>query len=503
MTGSSPVDLSELHRQSPLAAIFLILRTIRSIGIIQIVIGIGFLLSQSPSVLILVVVALVIGVIAIGIGLLSWWRYTFSINGGELHVTRGILSQDKLTVPLDRVQSVSIEQKFLHRIVSLVQVSLDTAGTSAAEFTIDAVSEDVALALQRSAADFRPQGADSSEAVDGLVAAPEGQVGSFRSPLPTPDRVVIQHEPGRIIKMALTQMPLSGLAVLAPLVAFGDDLVDVIPFDLPEIEFEPGAWLFWAVPAAILAVVVSSIILNLISTLLRDWNLTLTRTDAGIRRDAGLLSRTSVASSIPRVQSIETSQGMLQRFVGLQNVTLHNIGDADVKVPGCEAEQIELVREVALDDGDGVEVLDRYVSSTEVFKAVRNTSIVMVLLGIGLFFAISWWSLLFLLPIPFTWLRMRRTVRLRRWAIDADAIADHREFLGWNRHEVLLRKANSVSVSQSLFERKRGLATVNVKLAGGLLAGGSFSVGMIPLEQATAVRDRVLYVVETDKRAYM
>jgi len=500
---NGPVDLSEPHRQSPLAVLFLILRALRAIGIIQIVIGVGFLFSQSPSILIVLVIALVVAAIAVAIGLLSWWRYTFSISGGELHVTKGILSQDKLTVPLDRVQSVSIEQKFLHRLVKLVQVSLDTAGTSAAEFTIDAVSEDVALSLQRAAADFRPQTSGTANVADEVAAVLDGETGSAIPSMPTPDRVIIQHDPGRIIKHALTQMPFSGLAVLAPLVAFGDDLVDIIPFDLPSIDFEAGAWLFWFVPLAIAAVVVVSIILNLISTLLRDWNLTLTRTDAGIRRDAGLLSRTSVASSIPRVQSIESSQGVLQRWVGLQNITLHNIGDADVKIPGCDAEQVELVRGVALDDGDGVEVLDRYVSSLQVFKEVRNTSIAMVLLGIGLFFAVGWWALFCLVPIPLTWLSTRRSTRLRRWAIDADAVADHHEFVGWNRHEVLLRKANSVSVNQSLFERKRGLATVDVKLAGGLLAGGSFSVGMIPIEQAQAVRDRVLHVVETDTRAYM
>ena len=255
-------------------------------------------------------------------------------------------------------------------------------------------------------------------------------------------------------------------------------------------------------PVALLAVVAISVVLNLIRTLLSDWNLTITRTDAGLRRDAGLLSKTSVASSLPRVQSFETSQGVLQRMIGLHHVTLHNIGDADVQVPGCDSDQIVLLRELALSDGDGVDVLEERVSSQQVFKETRNICVVMVLLGAGLFVLIGWWSLLVLLPIPLTWVSTRRQVRLRRWGVDADAVADHREFLGWKRQEILLRKANGVSVRQSLFERKRGLATVQVQLAGGLL-GSSFSIGMIPLEEAQAVRDRILHVVETDKRVFM
>ena len=72
----------------------------------------------------------------------------------------------------------------------------------------------------------------------------------------------------------------------------------------------------------------------------------------------------------------------------------------------------------------------------------------------------------------------------------------------WDRKEILLRKVNGVVVRQSLFERKRGLASIQLQLAGGIGAG-SLTIGMIPLEQAEAVRDRVLYVVETDKRAYI
>ena len=61
-----------------------------------------------------------------------------------------------------------------------------------------------------------------------------------------------------------------------------------------------------------------------------------------------------------------------------------------------------------------------------------------------------------------------------------------------------MRKTNSVTVRQSLFERKRDLATVSLKLA-----NGEVTIGMIPLEQARSVRDRAIYVAETDERAFM
>ena len=110
-----------------------------------------------------------------------------------------------------------------------------------------------------------------------------------------------------------------------------------------------------------------------------------------------------------------------------------------------------------------------------------------------LFFPIGGWALLVLSGVPITYFLSRRSVRRRRWGIDGDSVVLHDELFGWNRHEALLRKANGVSISQSYFERSRGLATIQFRLAGGILTG-SISIGMIPLEEAQAVRDLVLYL---------
>ncbi len=503
-TPSSNVSLAEPQRQSLLAILFLLLRTVRSIGIVQIVIGAGFLLSQSPSVLVLALGVLVVAAIFLGISALSWWRYTFQVEAGELRVKKGVLSQQALSVPLDRVQSVSIEQKFLHRMVGLVQVSLDTAGSSAAEFTIDAVDRDVAVALQAAAADHK---ANSQSLTAPVVPAQDGMAPPVASTpvAPVEERIVVQHSPKRLAKIAFTHAPFSGFAVLAPLFAFGDEIFERLPFDInfDGIDFDVGAWLIWFIPLALVAVLLASLLLNIVQTVLRDWNLRVTRTASGLRRDAGLLSTTSVASSLPRVQRIETAQGLFERWVGLQELTLHNIGDADMFVPGCTAAEAEDLRQLGLDGAEGVSSLDRRISPLAVFKATRNMSVVATALAIGVYFVLSWWSLLFLLLIPLVWLQSRRSTRLYRWGIGEDAIADRAEFIGWRRNESLLRKVNSVQVRQSLFERKRDLATVTIEFAGGTLSGGQIAIGMIPIAEAQAVRDRILYVAETDTRAFM
>ena len=115
---------------------------------------------------------------------------------------------------------------------------------------------------------------------------------------------------------------------------------------------------------------------------------------------------------------------------------------------------------------------------------------------------VGFWAFFALVPIPVVWWGSSRSVRLRRWGIDGDSIAIRNELLEWRTHEALLHKANGVAIRQSYFERSRGLATVDVRLAGGILSG-SISIGMIPYEEATAVRDHVLFIVETNRRVFM
>jgi len=487
------VSLHEPQRQSVMAIFFLALRTVRQVGLVQIAIALGFLLSRSPSIALLLVVIPLVGLALFGVAALRWWRYTFCIVDDELHVRRGVVALQTLSVPLDRVQSVSLEQKLIHRPFGLVQVSLETAGTDVAEFTIDAVERRVADALQRAAADHQRKPlarTDTAQFSNGQEQPP---------PPARPDRVILRHRPGRIAAIALTQMPLTGFAVVAPLIAVADDLGDLVPFGLPSLDDSAiGAWLVWAIPLALLAVVLVSVVLNLVRVILVDWNLTVTSTASGLRRDAGLLSTTSIASSIPRVQRIATKQGVLERLIGLHTVVLHTIGAGNFVIPGCDNNQMEEIRSLALEGSPGISSPSRTVSKQVVFKEVRNTSIVATVVVLALAAPLGWWAPLVFTIIPVVWLTVRRGARLRRWDLSHDAAANRHELLGWSKEDLLLRKVNGTRVSQTLFERKRGLATVTLKTA-----DGSMSIGMITLIEAQAVRDRALYTAETERRSWM
>ena len=80
---------------------------------------------------------------------------------------------------------------------------------------------------------------------------------------------------------------------------------------------------------------------------------------------------------------------------------------------------------------------------------------------------------------------------------DDDGLASRSGFLGRKVDAFLFRKAQSVDVTQSPLQTRKGLATLNVRLACGQIA-----VPYIDLGVASRLRDYMLYRVESSRRRW-
>ncbi|MEJ7799867.1 MAG: PH domain-containing protein [Ilumatobacter sp.] len=478
-------------RQSPVALVFIAWRFIRRVGLINLGAALLFTLTGGFSFgLWFVAIVLTTGILVYS--LLSWWRNTFVVVRDELVVTRGVMSVERLVIPLDRVQSVSIDQKLLHRIVGLVSASIDTAGSNDTEFEIAAIDVATAEALRRVASGsrvVRPTAAEPGPTVAGTITIPE------------PDLVLLHRSPRELALAGATTMPWAGLAVLAPLIAFGDE-IDVLGRLGGSAERVVERWtgdvsigrMIVVVTVAITAAGVFGTLLQTTRELVTNWDLTLHRTATGLRRTAGLLNRTSRSSTVRRVQAIVTNDTPLQRRLGITTLTLRTFGDVDIGLPGSRPDDVVRLRETVFGT-TAPPPLTHIVSRWSVFMAARTIALVAVPVALILSFRVGWWSTTLLAAVPLRWAVATWEWRRRRWGLDHARIAESHGLLRRHTAEAPLVKAQVVKVTQSFFERRRGLATVRIQTADGFL-----SVPLVDHDDATAVRDRVLYAVETDRR---
>lgn len=478
------VDLSVPHRQSPLAIVMLGVRTLKSIGVVQLAIA-GFFVLRGALDGRLLAVLVVFGAVLVSVSALGWWRYTFRLDGEELVVNKGVIRADTLVVPFERIQSLSIEQELLHRVTGLVKVTVDTAGSSTAEFVIDAVTRPVADELQHRLVGDRSR-TEPNDADDAPGTLPTDRANEL---------IVFTHDPQRLIISALTMSPLPGLILIVPLLTLLEQLPGRVSEQLPDVDTAGFRW--WWLPTTVAAVLAFSVILNLARVFLQDWQLTLRAGTSTLRRTAGLLTTATTSTSVPRIQVASTRQNPLQRRAGLSNVELSIVGQGDLGLVGCDDAQVDAVSTLAGVAPATQMTLERRIHPAQIWLAARNTT---VLAALGVLLTVSligWWSAAILLVIPIVWLTQRRHVRTYRWSIDTE-LAARSDVVTHVTEQAALTKTNAVTVRQSLFERRRGLATVRLATA-----AGSISVGMIPIDEARSVRDIILRSVETDRRAWI
>jgi putative membrane protein len=482
------IDLTRPQRQSPIAVVLLGVRAIRSLGIAQIAVGIFFIARGAADGRLVFVVAVAVALLA-AVSVLSWWRYTFQLADGELVVTRGVLRIDRLTVATGRIQSIAIEQELLHRMTDVVKVVVTTAGTAQAEFTIDAVALPVAEELRRQASAL------------GAGAAPSGQAdgtsdGNSDAPV---ERVLFQHNPRRLTVAALTMSPWAGLALIPPLWFGVRQALEPVADDLAEAtdDVDVGRLGWWLALVIVIAAPVFVAVLNLGRVYFADWQQALRTDSTTLRRTSGLLSRFSTTSSVARVQVMTSRQNWLQRRAGLRDVHLSNAGAGDLRLIACRDDEFAVTAVAAgLTPSDRIE-LDRRIHPAEIWLRARNTAVVAVAVAAAAALLVGWFAVLVLVVVPWVWWSTRRHVRHHRWTLGTE-LATSSRVISSSTEQTLVRKANVVRVTQTIFERRRGLGRVDVATA-----AGTITVGMIPIDEAQAVRDVILHGVETDRRAWM
>ncbi len=520
--------LSRPSRQSPLAVIFLAWRLLRQISVVNIVV-IAAVVSSGRFPISGTALVVLGALILTAMGALSWWRFVFVVTDGELRVTKGVFSEEKLSIPLNRVQTVSLEQGVLHQMLSLTRVAVDTAGSTETEFKFDALERRRAEALRQVVSEHRSTVAGSVASASGAESAtdapfdgvpsspPRGPRLDGPAPFPAPaesaTEVIARRTVGDLVRIGLSSWPWAGLVFLVPLVAALDELRELFDLEIldqvsdrieevgqdgaPEVSLPV---LVASATSLIVVVTLAGWALQVLRSVITNWELTLTRSvsSAGesLRRDAGLFNRTSLAANLARVQGVRSSQTPMQRWFGIRRLVLSITGESDLAVPGSSDAEISRIGSLVFDSPRPL--LDRVASKAWVWLEIRNRILGLAVPTVVVGVMFGWWALLMVIPLITGIIGAYWNWRYYRWGFTDRRLAVERGMLVRRAHDVEFVKAQQVDVHQSLFQRRRGLATFRLETAEQAL-----EVHMISRSEAEALRDLVLYHVESSRRSWM
>ena len=531
-------DPGAWQRTSPFAIVFFIGRTIKSFtrSLIQLVATFGalaVLIERNPQVALVIPVG-ILAIIAAGV--LQYWFFRFRIEEDRIHIHQGVVRKTALDLPFDRVQGINVERSLIDRILGLVTVSLDTAGSATAEGQLPSVTSELADDLRGRIRASRPaKAADDASAGDVSDVSADGVARETSAPGESLGQVLLKLRAGDIVRIGFANRNLvlaaAFLGIFGQSMDFAEDRLRPIVESATDA-FAGAGTLIQAL--VVIGSVLVGLAIVLFGAFLRYHGFTLWREGTAYRTRAGLLTQREVVVESRKIQQLTLSHNLVlrlfrrHRLKALPAALLPNQGGAET--PGL---QIAEVLEVPLLKGPEAEELRTrlfgreggalsLLPQTPAFKRVSPTYIRALTLRIsftsvliatpflagmlqadflsplladgvvgpvalGLFL---WWLVSLPIAALIAWVRWRRQGYLH----DDDGLASRSGFVGRKVDAFLFRKAQSVDVTQSPLQSRKGLATLHVRLACGQVV-----IPYLDLGVASRLRDYMLYRVESSR----
>ncbi|WP_235534418.1 MULTISPECIES: PH domain-containing protein [unclassified Sphingopyxis] len=428
----------------------------------------------------------------------QWLRFRFLVGDDEVVIESGVFSRQHRTIPLDRIQDVSIEQGLVSRALGIAKVGFETgAGGKENDASLDAIALDSAQALRTTIRAHR-----SGEAAVAPVAADAPEAAPAQE-----DRLLFAMTPRQLLVAGLFNFSLAALAVVGAGMQFFDGL---LPFDFNV--FNPRDWIdiaedygldqwllahrWIAGVGAVLSLLLIGFASGIATMLFANWDFRLTREPRALRRTRGLTTRTDVAVPVRRVQAAILVTGWFRRRFGWHELRLQSLASDGGKerdhqvVPFAKLGDIDpVLAEVAIkrpDAGQSWQRSHRVVALGPVIGAVCATIGGGIALLLGN--AVGW---LALVAAPLIALIAFWAARYHRWTDLGEQVAIRRGW--WKPKMTLLPHASvqSVDLKSDFILRPLGLATLVFGVPGGSSLA-THEIPAIPLAAAQDLRTRIL-----------
>lgn len=426
---------------------------------------------------------------------LYWRRFEYRVGASEIRIDSGIFSRTHRSIPFDRIQDVDISQGPVARLLGLARVKLETGSAGGADKEEGVLQ---AIALERAEAIRAQVRTHRTAPAEGPAAASAAD----------------EQERPPIYAMSMKRLLLAGvfsfsLALFGGLAGLSQTLGQVIGFDPFSRAFWRGAaarggpfaeyLMAHAAAAAIggvLVLVLAGAATGVARTMLRDYCFRLDRTERGLRRRRGLLTRTDVTLPLRRVQAALVVTGPVRERFGWKSLKLQSLAhdegresDHAVAPLATDAEVDAVLAELGfrplapVSGWRGVSkayVLTLAIGFAPLLLLAAAQSIFMPLAGAGLAVAL-------LGGIATRWLAWRRTA----YVLDGDRLVFRTGW--WRRRTVILpkRRIQSIDVSESFVSRRFGIASLIFGVAGGN-AISTHMIPALPRETARELRDELL-----------
>lgn len=505
-------DFGIPQRQAPVGVAVLFVRNLRvAINILIAFFAVRVGGSKGFFGLSLVEFSIIIGVIFFVYSVIQWRKFFFYVQEGKFVLEKGVLQSQKTTVPFSRIQTVSIQQNLIQRILNVVSLKVDTAGSSKEELHIRALSRAYARQLQEFLIEQKEKtnpDLDDVTVQDDLEAesAEKHTVNTKK----TEKTLLVKLGIADLIRVGLTENHLRNGIVLFAIV--NGYLWQYEEYLLKPFEgyLEEGKELWfrdWMVllPAAVVAFAVVSVLFSLIRTTLKYYGLSFLISEKGAEITSGLLERREYQLPVNKIQYFVWKSNPFRRLIRYKTLIVKQASSegkkdkAPVNVPGIKRWDLRRVYRQFYPELLNTPV---FTYKPHILLFVQRAmwfgvlpALVMVSISVFSMYSLYVAAVLYLILAVFFSYKYALSVSLK---VNDEVLRLRKGYVYPQESFIKFYKLQNVALTQSIFQKRRGLMSVRF-----YTASGSETMYHLPMQQAYNLYNYALYKIESSEKSWM
>ncbi|MBF4984377.1 PH domain-containing protein [Nonlabens mediterrranea] len=475
------LNISQPTRQSKLSILFYLFKGIK--GLIAFVFFAAFSMRSWNSAMGIAAASFFVVMVTLVGPIVQYWFFKFHVKNNELLIEKGWLFKKRKAIPLERIQSINITQNLVQRLLGLVAVEIDTAGSKAKELEIPALDRHFAEQL-KALLSKKKSHITTESLLDNVHVEQDHDIADHKS-----SKVILQLNFIDLLKVGITQNHLrSGGLAIGVVVGFWYKIKDVVEnlfgdiFESVDVDIEQavqqpeafGSSFLVVILGATVVFIVASIMVSLLMSINKFYDFKMELRDEHLEVRMGLLNKKEIKIPLSKIQILEFHSNPLRKILDFKTARIYqaqsqNNQISSVEVPACHAhiqaqlqylifeESIEQPEKELLAQPWSHARLDMYIAST----------FALPLVAISIYFEFYWLTIvpiLFLILIGFFGYQYGKHSKLTR---DDDFIVFYK---GWLFNSIIISpvyKTQAIEKWRSIFIKRRGEAHLKVHTAGG------------------------------------
>ena len=428
------------------------------------------------------------------LAILKYRSFKFYLSESNFILNKGIINKEEISIPKYKIQNVLIKQNLIQQIIDVVSVAIETAGDDSTEIEIKALSKEDANHLKQ------------------LLLSDRSQVETETTKTKTDTNIYFKVSIRKLLLEGITENHFkSFMLILFFIVGLYNDVKEFVKsfglwekldgyFQLSESGII-GFVLFNL--SLVLILLAFAFLVSLVKTVIENFNLRVLQGSKGLEINKGLFNKVSVALMASRIQNTTLKTNRLKQTLGLYQLSFTQA--MLNKKQGKNFKIIGLGKEKANDL-----VLKFYPELFKDTNKLKPNRYFVFKEGIAYGLLIGLCNLIFAFATPKAFLLNIPIVVLSAMAMyygykkayfiisDRYLTIGSGRFIETKTDFLELHKIQAVSLSQTLFQKRRGLASVKV-----FSASKALEIPHIKLTLANTINNYLLYKVESSDKSWM